>query len=98
MSDRSNNAPTPDFQAAAPAQTSTLSSWQMFGLSAAAGGLLAFVSVALSAEMTHTGWSDLSRTQLAVAIAAPLVFGILGLKLKEPFLKALGAIMNTLPY
>ena len=81
-----------------PPQASTLTNWQMFGLGAAAGGLLSFAGIALSIEMTQTAITDLSSVTVGIAIVIPLVFGTLGFKFKQPFLDALSTIMNTLPY
>ncbi|MBE9062109.1 hypothetical protein [cf. Phormidesmis sp. LEGE 11477] len=85
-----------------PAQISTLddrlSDRQMVVFSAAAGGLLSFVSVALSVEMTQTAIADLSPVAVGTAISLPFIFGLLGFKFKQPFLDALSATMNSLPF
>ncbi|EDX87303.1 hypothetical protein S7335_5011 [Synechococcus sp. PCC 7335] len=80
------------------APTSTLTGRQMFVLSAITGGLLSFASIALSMQMTQTAITDLSPVTVGIALAMPFVFGALGFKFKQPFLDALSAMMNSLPY
>ena len=80
------------------AKAPALTDRQMLVLGAAAGGLLSFVGVALSIEMTHTAPAELSQVTVGTAIAIPFISGILAYRLKQPFLDALGAIMNSLPY
>ncbi len=79
-------------------QIPALSAWQISLICAAAGGLLAFVGITLSMAQTHTALNELSRIELGSAIAMPFVLGALGFKFKQPFLNALGAVMNSLPY
>lgn len=93
------NSINPDPQRnALTAQTSTLTNRQMFVLGGVAGGLLSFAGVALSMEMTQTALADLSPVTIGIAIFIPFVFGILSFKFKQPFLDALSAMMNSLPY